>query len=109
MKVLVKRTAVVTLLAAMVLVHGLTGMVACANYISSGARNRPITGWLVGARTYTQTSTRSASASWGFRSFRGMFSRTRTRSSSYSIGTYEMSNGTRREIRCRQLPVHLSA
>ena len=100
MKVLVKRTSVVILLAAMVLVHGLTGMVACANYISSGARNRPITGWLVGARTYTQTSTRSASAIWGFRSFRGMFSRTRTRSSSYSIGTYEMSNGTRREIRC---------
>ena len=100
MKVFVKRTAVVTLLAAMVLVHGLTGMVACANYVSSGARNRPLTGWLVGERTYTQTSTRSTSGSWGFRSFRGMFSRTGTTSSSYSIGTYEMSDGTRREIRC---------
>jgi hypothetical protein len=100
MKVLAKRTAVVTLLVAMVLVHGLTGMVVCANYVSSGARNRPITGWLVGERTYTQTSTRSASASWGFRAFRGMFSRAGTKSSSYGIGTYEMSDGTRRDIRC---------
>ena len=58
MKVLVKRTAVVTLLAAMVLVHGLTGMVAYANYVSSGRRDRPLIGWLVGARTYTQTSSR---------------------------------------------------
>ena len=100
MKVLVKRTAVVTLLAAIVLVHGLTAMVACANYVSSGARDRPLIGWLVGERTYTQTSTRSTNASWGFRSFRGAFSRSGTRSSSYSIGTYEMSDGTRREIRC---------
>ena len=100
MKALVKRTAVASLLAAMVLAQGLTGTIACANYVSSGARYRPLTGWLVGERTFTTTSTRSANASGGFRSFRGAFSRTRTRSSSYSIGTYEMSDGTRREIRC---------
>ena len=100
MKVFVKRTAVASLLAAMVLAHGLTGMIACANYVSSGARNRPLTGWLVGERTYTTTTTRSANVSWGFRAFRGVFSRVGTRTFSYSIGTYEMSNGARKEIRC---------
>ena len=100
MKVLVKRTAVASLLAAMVLVHGLTGMIVCANYVSSGARNRPLTGWLVGERTYTTTTTRSANASWGFRAFRGVFSRVGTKTSSYIIGTYQMGNGARREIRC---------
>ena len=100
MKELAKRTAVVTLLAATALVHGLTGMVACANYISSGARDRPLTGWLVGERTYTKTSSRSFNTRWSYWVLGGTYSTTGTQSSSYSIGTYEMSNGTRREVRC---------
>lgn len=78
MRTFVKRMAVVTLLAATVLVHGLTGMADCAGFVSSGSRDRPLTGWLVGERTYTQTSSRSANTRWGFRSFGGR-SRTRGR------------------------------
>ena len=100
MKALVKRTVIVTLLAGIVMVHGLEAVEACAAYISSGSGDEPLTGWLIGEQTITQTTVRTFGTTGGFRTATGSASYTTTTSRSYSVGTYEMSDGTRRQVRC---------
>ena len=98
MKALVKRTVTALLLAALV-TPGLSAAV-CANYISSGGGDAPLTGSLLGERTVTTTTTRSFGTTGGFKTVTGSTSYSSTTTISYSVGVYEMSDGTRIELRC---------
>jgi len=100
MKALMKRAGTLTLVAAMVVVPGLAAIGVCAQYISSGAGDRPMTGWLLGDRTQTETTLWSYTTSWLFKFFGGAFTYSGSRARSFSVGTYYMSNNTLAHVRC---------
>ena len=100
MRALMKRAGTLTLVAAMVVVPGLAAIGVCAPYISSGARDRAMTGWLLGERTQTETTLWSYTASWLFKFFGGTFTHSGSRTRSFSVGTYYMSNNTLAHVRC---------
>lgn len=100
MKGLLKQAGVITLLSTMLLVPGLVAMTNCASFISSKGDDAPLTGWLTGEKTVTKSTTTSYSGSWSFSNFGGTFNGSSTVTESYSVGTYEMSDGTYQEIRC---------
>ena len=104
MKALVKRTgmlAVVALVAALSMTDGLAAyMTECANFVTTGQYDDPVTGWLIGERTYSQTSTRTFNTSGTFGGIGGSSGFTQSTTVSYSIGTYLLSNGQTAELRC---------
>ena len=104
MKAFVKRTGMVTVLVVAVAVTMTSGLAAyiqqCAAFISSGEYDDPTVGWLLGERIYTETTTLVFTSTGGWMGFGGSASRTTVTTTSYSIGTYQMDNGTRAELRC---------
>ena len=100
MKVLARRAGAIALLGLLLAVPGVMALGECADFISSGAREGPVTGELVGQRTVTSTRSSSYTSSWSARLLGGSFTYNQALTSSYSVGVYRMSNGETREIRC---------
>jgi len=104
MKALVKRTGmvmVVALVAAMTMTNGLAAyMQECANFVTTGQYDDPVTGWLMGERNFSQTSTRTFNANGTFGGIGGSSGFTQSTTVSYSIGSYQLSNGTIADLRC---------
>jgi hypothetical protein len=95
MKEMVKRSAIALL--AFVLVAGpLAASVNCAEFITSAGDDPPITGWLMGESTVTSTKTYS----WSYTNFGGTFNGSSTTTQSYTVGTYQLSNGAVQTLRC---------
>jgi hypothetical protein len=85
----------------MTTVGGAAGlMTECANFVTTGMYDDPVTGWLIGERTVSQTSTRTFSLGGGLRNLTGTTQYTQSTTATYSIGTYQLSNGQRAELRC---------
>ena len=104
MKALVKRTGMVTVIALVAAVTMTSGLAAymqqCAAFITSGEYDDPMVGWLMGERIYTETTTLSFTSTGGWKAVGGSATRTTVSTVSYSIGTYQMTDGTRAELRC---------
>jgi hypothetical protein len=104
MRTMVKRsgTAVVAaVIGLMTMAGGAAGlMTECANFVTTGMYDDPVTGWLIGSRTVTQTSTRTFSVGGSLNNLTGTTQYTQTTSTTYSIGTYQLSNGLRADLRC---------
>ena len=102
MKAIVKRKGVVTLLGLLVVLSALplAAITACAQYITTAGDDDPNYGWLTGERTETTSSTMSYSSSWSWLNFGGTFNGSSTRTQSYSVGIYDMADGSRQELRC---------
>lgn len=74
----------------------------CADRISSHRRDAPASGHLIGTTTVTETTTYGMSGSAGTRSIAEVRPTiTKTTSSTYQIGTYEMEDGQILEVDCR--------
>jgi hypothetical protein len=98
MKAVVRRAGVATLLG-FLLVPGLKALGDCASNISSGPRDAPLTGYLTGQRTETVTTQQTYSAGYN-RTLSGGYQYQRTVTVAYSVGSYKMSDGTTRQVRC---------
>ena len=72
----------------------------CSDFISSGRKDTPLTGELTGQRMMTVSSTYTAASSWSTKLFGGSYSLSRTTTSVYWVGTYKMSDGTTKQVRC---------
>ena len=96
----VKRAGVVMLLALALAAWPLAAMTYCAQFITTAGDDAPNSGWLFGERTETTSSTFSYSGSWSYLNFGGTFDGSSTRTQSYSVGIYQMQDGTRQELRC---------
>jgi hypothetical protein len=104
MRTTVKRSgmaAVAALVGSMMITDGVAGlMTECANFVTTGMYDDPVTGWLIGSRTVTQTSTRTFSVAGSLSNLSGTTLYTQTTTTTYEIGTYQLSNGGRAELRC---------
>lgn len=100
MTALMRRAVLMTLLALLVLAPGVVAITNCAQFISSSADDSPLTGWLMGEQTVSTSSTSGYSGSWSYMNFGGTFNGSSTTTVSYSVGTYQMSNGTIQYLRC---------
>ena len=100
MKALAKRATGMALLCLLVLVPGLWALGDCADYISSGGGEEPLTGQLIGQRTVSVTTSSSFTGSANKSILGGGFSYQRTRTITYTVGIYRMSDGSTKEIRC---------
>ena len=104
MKALAKRLGVLTvvlLVAAVTMTDGLAAkMQECANFVTTGQYDDPVTGWLIGERNFSQTTTRTFNSSGSFGGIGGSSGYTQTTTVSYSIGTYLLSDGSRADLRC---------
>jgi hypothetical protein len=93
---LTKRAGVVTVLALVLSAWPLAAMTYCAQFISSGADDAPLVGWLMGESQTTTTKTYS----WSYTNFGGTFDGSSTKTQSYTVGTYSLSNGDTITLRC---------
>jgi hypothetical protein len=100
MKALARRAGVLTLLGLFLLVPGLAAVGECASYISSGSSDEPLTGELTGQRMVTVTSAMTLTSSLSSKLLGGSYSLSRTTTTTYYVGTYVMSDGTTRQVRC---------
>ena len=100
MKAKVKQVGAATVVALLLSVSGLAGLTNCVAYISSGAEDKPLTGWLTGESTVTKTTTHSYTGGWTYKFFGGNYSYTSTIAESYTVGSYKMSDGTTQQLRC---------
>jgi hypothetical protein len=100
MKANVRRAGVLTLLGLFLLVPGLKAAGQCADYITSGGRDAPLTGELVGEYMVTVTSTMTLSSGLTAKLFSGSYSISRARVTTHWVGTYRMSDGTTRQVAC---------
>jgi hypothetical protein len=100
MKASVRRAGVLTLLGLVLLVPGLAAAGECASFITSGSSDAPLTGELVGQRMVTTTSTMSFQSGIAAKMLSGSYSLSRTTTTVHWVGTYRMSDGSTREVRC---------
>ena len=96
MKAIAKRAGVITMLVAVLAAWPLAAMTNCVQFISSGGDDAPKTGYLVG--DYQQTTTKTFS--WSYTNFGGTFGGSSTITQSYTVGIYQMSDGSRQTLRC---------
>lgn len=96
MKRMVLRAALAVTFGAAMSAHGLAALQNCAAFITSAARDAPMTGWLLGEKTVSTSKT----FSWSYMNFGGAFNGSSTMTQSYSVGTYRMSDGTTQQLRC---------
>jgi hypothetical protein len=75
-------------------------LAACADYISSGDGDQPLTGRLIGQRTVAVSSTQQITGTFNTRLSGGSYQYQRTVTTTYEVGFYEMSDGTTRMVRC---------
>jgi hypothetical protein len=99
MKSLVKRAGVIGL-ALVLAAWPLAAMTNCAQFITSGADDAPNTGWLSGESTVSTTTSYKYSGTWSFMNFGGTFDGSSTTTTTYSVGTYTMADGTTQTLRC---------
>ena len=100
MKAFVHGLVIVALIAGMAMPAPVSGFSNCVQFISSAPTDQPLTGWLVGERYVTYTSTTTWAGNWNYLNFGGTFDGSSSKTTSYWEGTYQMSNGTRQVIRC---------
>jgi hypothetical protein len=100
MKEMVRRAAVVTVLAIMVTAWPLAAITTCAQFITSAADDAPNYGWLSGESTVSTTTSYKYSGTWSFMNFGGTFDGSSTTTTTYSVGTYTMADGTIQTLRC---------
>jgi hypothetical protein len=99
MKALARKAGVLTVLGLFLLVPGLAAVGECAAYISSSG-DQPLTGELIGQRTVTVSSAMTLTSSLSSKLMGGSYSLSRTTTTTYYVGTYVMSDGTTRQVRC---------
>lgn len=103
MRTAVKRWGVVALvLAAVAVLHvqNASAALACSAYITSQSYDEPLWGWLIGESTTSSTTSWSVGGGWSARIFGGSYSASGSTTTSYNIGTYQMSDGNIRHLRC---------
>ena len=100
METLATRTGRMLLIAVLVLAPGAKALAECADYISTGAGDQPLTGRLIGSRTVTQSSSQTFTGNFNTRLSGGSYQYQRTTTTTYDVGVYEMSDGTKVEVRC---------
>ena len=100
MKALARRVGVLSLLGLFLIVPGLAAVGECADFISSGSDDQPLTGYLTGQRMVTMTSVMTLTSSLSSKLLGGSYSLSRTTTTTRYEGTYVMSDGTTRQVRC---------
>ena len=100
MKAMVWRVGAIVLVLALMLVPGVQATSDCADYISSGGGDEPLSGTLVGQQTRTLTTQQSFSGTYGTPVVRGTYTYNRSFSTTYNVGTYQMSDGSTITVRC---------
>ena len=100
METLATRAGRTLLIAALVLAPGAKALAECADYISSGAGDQPLTGRLIGSRTVTQSTSQTFSGSISMKLTGGNYQYQTSTTTTYEVGYYEMSNGEVKAIRC---------
>jgi hypothetical protein len=99
MKELVRKAGVIALVLALT-AFPLAAIQPCAQFITSAADDAPNSGWLSGESTVTTTTSFKYSSSWSFMNFGGTFDGSSTTTTTYSVGTYTMADGSRQTLRC---------
>jgi hypothetical protein len=99
-KTIAKRAGRTMLIAALALAPGAKALAECADYVSSGAGDQPLTGTLVGSRTVTQSTSQTFTGSFNTKLSGGSYQYQRSTTTTYEVGTYLMSDGTTQQIRC---------
>jgi hypothetical protein len=100
MRWIVQGVPIVVLLVAMLLGGPLTADSGCAQFITTGDDDAPNSGWLVGESTVSTSVTTRFSGAMTFMTVGGTYEGSRTRTESYSVGTYQMEDGTTVTVRC---------
>jgi hypothetical protein len=100
MKAMVKRAGAIALALVVVTAFPLAAWGNCADNITSGGEDAPLTGWLMGERSVSTTTSYSYKGSWTFMNFGGTFDGTRTVTETHWEGSYKMTDGSIRNIRC---------
>jgi hypothetical protein len=78
-----------------------TAWADCATYLSSGERDQPMSGELLGTETVTESYTVGGGVSGGTGTVGGGAKGEYTRTVTYQVGYYRMSNGGTQRIDCR--------
>jgi hypothetical protein len=99
MKALVRQAGVVGLALALA-AWPLAALSTCVQFITSAADDAPNYGWLSGESTVSTTTSYKYSGTWSFMNFGGTFDGSSTTTTTYSVGTYNMADGTKQTLRC---------
>jgi hypothetical protein len=78
-----------------------TAWADCATYLSSGEKQQPMSGTLLGTETVTESYTVSGGASAGTGSVSGGAGGSYTKSRTYDVGYYDFGGGVVRAFDCR--------
>ena len=99
METLARRAGRVMLLG-LLLLAPIKVLAECADYVTSGDGDDPMTGRLIGTSTLAMGSQQTITGSFNTRLSGGSYQYQKSTLLTVQVGTYEMSDGTYKTLRC---------